>query len=82
MPAINNLPALYESMKGNGNKKYKSSINNDSSSLPLRTKIQTKIQVRRRMMWHLKHKADICIRSEILHGIHNVSPVEIVQLKI
>ena len=78
MPAINNLPALYESMKGNGGKKYKSSINNDSSSLPLRTKIQ----VRRRMMWHLKHKADIYICSEILHGIHNVSPVEIVQLKI
>jgi hypothetical protein len=38
MPAINNLPALYESMKGNGGKKYKSSINNDSSSLSFEDK--------------------------------------------
>jgi hypothetical protein len=38
MPAINNLPAPYESMKGNGGKKYKSSINNDSSSLSFEDK--------------------------------------------
>jgi hypothetical protein len=38
MPAINNLPALYVSMKGNGGKKYKSSINNDSSSLSFEDK--------------------------------------------
>jgi hypothetical protein len=30
------------------------------------------------MIWHLKHKADICIHSEILHDIHNLSPMEIV----
>jgi hypothetical protein len=40
--------------------------------------LRTKIQVAHRMMWHLKHKADICIRSEILHDIHNLSPMEIV----
>jgi hypothetical protein len=30
------------------------------------------------MIWHLKHKADICIRSEILHDLHNLSPMETV----
>ena len=78
MPAINNLPALYESMKGKVVKNTRAASTTTAAAYPLRTKIQ----VRRRMMWHLKHKADIYIRSEILHGIHNVSPVEIVQLKI
>jgi len=82
MPAINNLPALYESMKGKVVKNTRAASTTTAAAYPLRTKIQTKIQVRRRMVWHLKHKADIYISSEILHGIHNVSPAEIVQLKI
>ena len=66
MPAINNLPALYESMKGNGGKKYKSSIKNNSSGLSF----EAEIHIAHRVMWHRKHKADICIRSELLqHGI-------------
>ena len=44
----------------------------------MRAKIQTKIQVAHRMMWHLEYKGDISMRSEILHGIHNLSPIEIV----
>jgi hypothetical protein len=29
-------------------------------------------------MWPLENKGDISIRSEILHDIHNLSPVEVV----
>jgi hypothetical protein len=68
-------------VKGNGGKKNSrasSSSSSTTTAYPLRTKIQTKIQVTHRTMWHLKHKASICIRSEILHDIHNLSPMEIV----
>jgi hypothetical protein len=40
--------------------------------------LRTRKQVAHRIMWHLNHKADIFLRSEILHSIHNLSPIEVV----
>lgn len=40
--------------------------------------LRTKKQVAHRIMWPLNHKAEIYIRSEILHSIHNLSPIEVV----
>jgi hypothetical protein len=40
--------------------------------------LRTKKHVAHRIMWHLNHKANIFLSSEILHSIHNLSPIEVV----